>query len=182
MQIKIVKSVAITVALGFCCLLVMAAGRAEKTAAVPIYRVDASWPKPLPNHWLMQGVPDLVVDKDDHIWVMNRPRDIMPDESGAASDPPRTDCCKAAPAVLEFDTQGNLIKGWGGPGYVPQWSAPGYRSPRAGSRARDSCRPPGECLGFRKCPRRQHHEVFRRREVALGLWPSWPAPGAGSEA
>ena len=129
MQIKTVKSAGIAVALGFCCLLLMAPGQPEKTAAVPIYKVDASWPKQLPNHWLMQGVPDLVVDKDDHIWVMNRPRDIMPDESGAATEPPRTDCCKAAPAVLEFDTEGNLIKGWGGPGYVPNWSAPGIERP-----------------------------------------------------
>jgi hypothetical protein len=63
--------------------------------------------------------------------VLNRPRDINPDESGAATKPPRTDCCIAAPAVLEFDTAGNLIKGWGGPGYTPGWAAPGVARPGA---------------------------------------------------
>jgi len=61
---------------------------------VPVYKVDASWPKlPLPNKWMMQGVPTMVVDKDDHIWVISRPRDITPDESGASKTPPRNDCC-----------------------------------------------------------------------------------------
>jgi hypothetical protein len=81
----------------------------------------------------MQGVPVMVVDKDDHIWVMNRPRDVNPDEIGAASTPARTDCCVAAPAVLEFDTEGNLLQGWGGPGYVPGWPAEGNPRPGAGA-------------------------------------------------
>src|SRR5579871_2781303 len=101
---------------------------------LPNYKVDPFWPKqPLPNHWLIQGVPTMVSDKDDHIWVLNRPRDIMPDESGAATTPPRTDCCIAAPAVLEFDTAGNLLKSWGGPGYVPGWPAEGIEKPGAGA-------------------------------------------------
>jgi hypothetical protein len=117
---------------GLCCFLALAAAPGAQDA--PVYKVDPFWPKqPLPNHWLIQGVPVLVVDKDDHIWVMNRPRDIMPDESGAAAKPPRTDCCIAAPAVLEFDTAGNLIRGWGGPGYTPGWPAPGIARPGPGA-------------------------------------------------
>ena len=97
---------------------------------VPVYKVDASWPKlPLPNKWMMQGVPTMVVDKDDHIWVISRPRDITADESGAGRTPPRNDCCIAAPAILEFDTQGNLLKSWGGPEYVKGWPAPGVGKP-----------------------------------------------------
>src|ERR1700678_3821007 len=98
---------------------------------MPAYKDDPFWPKPLPKKYIIQGVPTMVVDKDDHIWVMNRPRDINPDESGASTTPPRTDCCIAAPAVLEFDTAGNLIKGWGGPGYTPGWPAPGIARPGA---------------------------------------------------
>jgi hypothetical protein len=60
-----------------------------------------------------------------------RPRDINPDESGASTTPPRTDCCIAAPAVLEFDAAGNLLKGWGGPGYVTGWPAEGIAKPGA---------------------------------------------------
>jgi hypothetical protein len=129
MQITKRKAAIVAGMVCFSCLFLVAFGRAKSQSGLPIYKVDPFWPKPLPNKWIMQGVPDLVVDKDDHIWVMNRPRDIMPDESGASSDPPRTDCCKAAPAVLEFDTEGNLIKGWGGPGYVPDWPAAGVERP-----------------------------------------------------
>src|SRR5258708_12643371 len=115
------------------CFLFLALVPAAQAQNPPIYEVDPSWPKPLPNHWLMQGIPVMVTDKDDHIWVFNRPRDINPDESGAATTPPRTDCCKAAPAVLEFDAAGNMIKGWGGPGYVPGWPAEGIEKPGAGA-------------------------------------------------
>ncbi len=109
---------------------VLAQSRAQG-AAVPVYKIDPFWPKPLPNKWIIQGVPTMVTDKDDHIWVLHRPRDIAPDESGAASTPPRTDCCVAARAVLEFDTAGNLLKAWGGPGHHPDWPAAGIERPGA---------------------------------------------------
>lgn len=48
--------------------LLMAVVAALQAQNVPVYKVDASWPKlPLPNKWMMQGVPTMVVDKDDHI-------------------------------------------------------------------------------------------------------------------
>lgn len=132
-------------AIGFCCFIGLANPDAlaqkdkakndknDKDVPVPVYKVDPSWPKPLPNKWLMQGVPVMVTDKDDHIWVLNRPRDINPDESGAATTPPRTDCCIAAPAVLEFDTEGNVLKAWGGPGHHPDWPAAGIARPGPGA-------------------------------------------------
>jgi hypothetical protein len=46
---------------------------------------------------------------------------MRPDENGASTNPPRTDCCIAGPSILEFDTAGNLLRSWGGPGYVPGW-------------------------------------------------------------
>jgi len=107
--------------IGLCCLWMLVAGPTARAQDKPMYKVDPFWPKPLPHKWIMQQVPTLAVDKDDHIWVLNRSRQIMPDESGASTAPPRTDCCIAGPAVLEFDTDGNLLKGWGGPGYVPGW-------------------------------------------------------------
>ena len=124
------------VTVGISCALAVAAGIAHLAAAdrpvpVPVYKVDPFWPKPLPNKYLIQGVPTMVTDKDDHIWVLNRPRDINPDESGASTKPPRTDCCVAAPAVLEFDTTGNLLRSWGGPGYTPGWPAQGVAKPGA---------------------------------------------------
>jgi hypothetical protein len=125
MQIgKFTWTKALTVGISLCCWVGLVGAPSVHAQAAPVYKVDPFWPKPLPNKWIMQGVPVLVVDKDDHIWAISRPRDIKPDESGASTTPPRTDCCVAAPAVLEFDTEGNLIKGWGGPGYVPGWPSP----------------------------------------------------------
>ena len=112
-------------AIGFCALLVLATLPEARAQDVPIYKVDPYWPKPLPNKWIMQQVPTLTVDKDDHIWVLNRSRQIMPDENGASTTPPRADCCIAGPGVLEFDTDGNFLKGWGGPGFGGPETLPG---------------------------------------------------------
>ncbi len=127
------RGTSFVVAIGLTCFLALVLGPAARAQDPPIYKVDPSWPKPLPNKWLMQGVPVMVTDKDDHVWVISRPRDVNPDESGAATTPPRTDCCIAAPAVLEFDTDGNLLKGWGKPDYVPGWPAEGIARPGAGA-------------------------------------------------
>ena len=108
MQIQKKWNDASRVAICLSCFLILAIVPTMRAQNPPVYEVDPTWPKPLPNKWLMQGVPVMVTDKDDHIWVFNRPRDINPDENGAATKPPRTDCCIAAPAVLEFDTAGNL--------------------------------------------------------------------------
>jgi hypothetical protein len=111
----------ISTLIGLAALWAAAPGAVARAQTAPVYRVDPFWPKPLPNNWIMQQVPTLVVDKDDHVWVFNRSRQIKPDENGASTTPPRTDCCKAGPTVLEFDTDGNLLNAWGGPGYVPNW-------------------------------------------------------------
>jgi DNA-binding beta-propeller fold protein YncE len=42
-------------------------------------------------------------------------------ENYAASNPPASECCSAAPPVLEFDEQGNLLAHWGGPGEGYNW-------------------------------------------------------------
>ncbi len=134
MEIKTYRSRTVGAAAIALCLSAVALAPAALAQNVPVYKVDPSWPKePLKNKWLMQGVPTMVTDKDDHIWVMNRPRDINPDENGAATNPPRTDCCIAAPAVLEFDTAGNLLNAWGGPGYTDGWPAQGVARPGAAS-------------------------------------------------
>ena len=50
-------------------------GAQEPTA--PRFKFDPDWPKPLPNKWKMGGVTGLAVDKDDNIWVLNRPNDLV---------------------------------------------------------------------------------------------------------
>ncbi len=82
---------------------------------VPRFVVDPFWPKPLPNKWLVGQVGGIAVDSHDHIWIIQRSRTLTVDEAGAAQTPPRSECCKPAPAVMEFDREGNLIQAWGGP-------------------------------------------------------------------
>jgi hypothetical protein len=99
------------------CLLLPSSAQEEVRAHE--YEVEASWPKPLPNNWLIGQIGGLAVDKYDHIWVNQRPRSLTDDEKGAVPNPPtrtapRSLCCRPAPSVMEFDVNGNLVQAWGG--------------------------------------------------------------------
>jgi DNA-binding beta-propeller fold protein YncE len=85
----------------------------ERNAAE--FKVDHKWPKPLPNKWLFGQVAGIAVDRNDHIWIIQRPLSLTVDEAGAAQTPPRSDCCVPAPSVMKFDREGNLLLAWGGP-------------------------------------------------------------------
>jgi DNA-binding beta-propeller fold protein YncE len=92
--------------------------------AAPSFQVDPLWPKPLPNHWLLGSVTGVAVDSRDHIWIVHRGYDSMTarTEIGAATNPKTSEeCCVPAPPVLEFDTAGNLVSHWGGPGEKYDW-------------------------------------------------------------
>jgi DNA-binding beta-propeller fold protein YncE len=91
------------------------------SSALPQFQVDAFWPKPLPNNWILGQVSGIAVDRFDHIWVVHRPGSLTPRERAAEQNPPIAKCCVAAPPVLVFDVSGNLIKTWGGPGQGYQW-------------------------------------------------------------
>ena len=112
-------------AAGVLCCVALAAGAAvraqQRTPVPPVYKVDPFWPKPLPNKWSMQQIVDMYVDRDDHIWVINRRTDARPDELTAMGTPPRGECCVLGPEILEFDQAGNVVNAWGGPNYHPGW-------------------------------------------------------------
>jgi DNA-binding beta-propeller fold protein YncE len=102
----------------------------------PGFVIDPSWPQPLPNHWLLGQIGGLYVDQHDHVWVYNRARTMTTEEAGLEGPVPGAggeqgqpingigheraygpvaDCCKAAPSVLELDSDGKLLRAWGGP-------------------------------------------------------------------
>jgi len=83
--------------------------------AAPHFLYDPGWPKPLPNKWKMGGVTGLAVDKDDNIWVLNRPNDLTGIEIEAELEPPVADCCVHAPAMIHFDKAGNVIESFDAP-------------------------------------------------------------------
>src|ERR1051326_7804787 len=91
----------------------------DTTSGVPKFEADPSWPKPLPNNWMLGQVSGIYVDSHDHIWVTSRPRTLQDHDKYLALG--QGDCCIPAPPVLEFDTDGNVLRGWGGPGQGYEW-------------------------------------------------------------
>ena len=97
---------------------------------VPEYEVDPDWPRVLPHQWLIGQVPGIAVDRNDNVWIVQRPRTLTSDERGASPFEPGTgavldgparpqgaiaDCCLPAPSVMQFDGKGRLLRAWGGP-------------------------------------------------------------------
>jgi hypothetical protein len=91
----------------------MPAARAQSSEPVPTFTLDATWPKPLPNNWVLGMVASLDVDSRDHVWIIHRARAV-----DASSLEPRQ---KAAPPVIEFDRDGHVLQAWGGPGPGYDW-------------------------------------------------------------
>jgi DNA-binding beta-propeller fold protein YncE len=100
---------------------VAAAASAPGQRGAPRFEVDASWPKPLPNRWILGQVSGIATDRHDRIWVVHRPRTLNERERAAEQSPPQAKCCVAAPPVLVFDASGNFLFAWGGPGKGYQW-------------------------------------------------------------
>src|SRR5262249_7853198 len=88
--------------------LLTAVNAAQPPTQVPTFEVDAKWPKPLPNRWILGAVAGVHVDANDHIWIVHRPSTLQPNETRSI--------WRAAPPVLEFDQAGNLLSSWGGTG------------------------------------------------------------------
>ena len=120
---KAMKVVTFVALAGFA--LVPVFGQISNTASapkIPKFKYDSSWPKlPLPNSWTFEGITGLTVDKDDLVWVLERPGDFEFDpifrrpevtENYASLNPPTAMCCKRPPAVLAFDQAGNLVHSW----------------------------------------------------------------------
>jgi len=78
---------------------------------VPWFQADPFWPKPLPNHWILAMTIGLSMDAKDNVWILHRPQTLEQKESYATRN--ESDCCTAAPDVLEFDPAGNLLHHWG---------------------------------------------------------------------
>jgi hypothetical protein len=98
-----------------------APANAQERTGVPQFQVDASWPKPLPNRWILGQVSGIATDRYDRVWIVHRPASLTPRERAAEKVPPEAKCCVAAPPVLVFDPSGNFLLSWGGPGAGYQW-------------------------------------------------------------
>ena len=87
----------------------------------PVFEVDPFWPKPIAGQLLGMAI-GVWADEQDHIWIIHRSSPTLHNnEKGAELNPPTAECCKGAKPVLEFDTDGNLLRQWGGPGQGYEW-------------------------------------------------------------
>ena len=107
------RTVALAGVVGACGLMAAVVTHAPRVEAqstgMPAFEVDTTWPK-LPNNWLLGQTPGIAVDRDDHVWILHRPRTV-----------PEAQRKSAAPALLEFDRNGKFVNAWGGPGTGFDW-------------------------------------------------------------
>ena len=55
----------------------------QSASAPPTHRVDAAWPRTLPDNWVLGQVSGLAVDSRDHVWILHRPLSIPKPELNA---------------------------------------------------------------------------------------------------
>ena len=81
--------------------------RGDSARQIPQFEVDPSWPR-IPEGWVLGQVASTAAAEDDHIWVLHRPRTVRPGQ-------------RTGPPVMEFDPDGNYVRGWGGPSEDYDW-------------------------------------------------------------
>jgi len=86
---------------------------------IPRFQVDAAWPV-VPDDLILGQVSGLSVDKDDNVWILQRPNSLGFSDTGLAQNPPIAVCCRPAPHVIRFSPDGAYLDGWGGPAYAPE--------------------------------------------------------------
>jgi len=82
----------------------------EDTGEGPHFKVDPSWPKPMPDRWVTGEVAGTCVDANDHVFIVNR-SDLTPKQQKMATP---------APPVVELDQEGNVVNSWGKADALPE--------------------------------------------------------------
>src|SRR4029077_728185 len=80
--------------------------------SVPHFEVDPAFPQ-LPAGKVLGDMSSVTVDAQDHVWMIHRPATV-----------PAAQRAHAPPPVLEFDTSGKYIAGWGGAAAGYEWPDP----------------------------------------------------------
>jgi len=85
------------------CAVALTASAAGAQKGAVRYEADFSWPKPLPNQWVLGGLGGVCVDAQDHVLILNR-QDVNDGDLNGA---------RLAPPLIEFDSAGNVVHAWG---------------------------------------------------------------------
>lgn len=131
------------------------AGTSSMPAGVPIFVYDPSWPQaPINTDWTFGEIGGIHADTRGSIWVIQRPWTVFGRELGAARG--QSECCRAAPPVIEFDATGKVVQAW--PALQPFRAAPGTPAGQG-----FSIGPQGETL-WEAVPDREGYGDWGRRE------------------
>ena len=133
-RIRVAKGIALTILIAFgvmeiCATKVVAASKHKHKAStgVPQFVYDPSFPKQEGHfgdegNWIYGALGGIAVDPtNNHVWILQRPGTLTEPELLGSTKPPIDDCCVSAPTVMEFDSEGHFLQGWGGPGQGYDW-------------------------------------------------------------
>ena len=95
----------------------MAAPPKTRPLRTPTFQVDPFWPRPLPDNWVTGEIGGTCIDSNDHLFVVTRGFQTggLVSPEGIGGQPTRS---KASPPVIEFDTEGKVVRAWGDPALV----------------------------------------------------------------
>jgi hypothetical protein len=89
----------------------LSVGTSAAAETGPRFEVDKNWPLQMPRGYFFGQIAGLTVDHHGNIWVISRPRSIVPQ----IDEPPQEASGVPAPSVVELDPNGKFLRGWGGP-------------------------------------------------------------------
>ena len=109
----------------------------------PVFAVDPFWPKPLPapvgadgfsHPWIQGEVAGNCIDKNDNVYTFNRGWEVgvtingvlQGNESGAIDSQDAINSAIPSPPVVAFDSNGNVVAGWGNPSLIQTGADYGY--------------------------------------------------------
>jgi hypothetical protein len=109
----------------------------------PIFTVDPSWPNPLPapvgadgaaHPWVTGEIAGTCIDKNDNVYTFNRGWEVgvtvngvlQGNQGGAIVGQDAFPPSIPSPPIVEYDSDGNAIAGWGNPSLIQTGVDYGY--------------------------------------------------------
>ncbi len=104
MKRNILACLAVAVLVGVAVISQRGLGQTATAQAMqaPLFQVEPGFFK-IPNNWVTGQGSAVSVDKHDNVWIIHRPRYVPAEKRPMV-----------APPVMEFDSAGKFIQGWGG--------------------------------------------------------------------